>query len=216
MAKSPSKTGGKGGKPEADHNEDDWNEADDKGGSNDHNDDDQDDGDHVTGPDDATAFSAGAALTDRQRAGLDAIDPEHDDEQAEHKAEMPNMQTDHEAENTLDPVSSAPEVAISPDTPLTGLQTGQKPTDMTGRPPMLSGSDEELVPAIRKALTKAHADDTKNGTASDRIGWRTPQDIGISGAVLERVMRSGAPIEMEEVPGGAFFPETGRRYRFKG
>lgn len=157
----------------------------------------------------------GPAMNPKQAAGLEPVNPEFDAEQAEQRQDLPNLQTDHERENTLDPVSGGPSPGITEDTPLTGVQQGQQPTDMSGRPPMQAG-DEEILPKIRDALKRANADDRKAGKNQQDTGWRTPADMGIPGGVVARIVAaSGAPVETAEMPNGRFFPETGTRYRLK-
>lgn len=163
---------------------------------------------------DEGAFVAGDALTPGQKAGLDPIDPELDAEQAKDRAHRTNMQTDHEMENGLDPVSGGPSPAIMADTPLTARAVGAPPSDANGRP-ALSQSDQDIAPRLRDALRDARTDDKRDGKEKARQGWRTPQEMGIPGAVVKRIMEAGAPLESETVPNGAHFPETGTRYRLK-
>jgi hypothetical protein len=159
---------------------------------------------------------ASPALSPAQAAGLDPVDPERNEEEAETRFERPNLQTTHEAENALDAVSSGPSPGVSRDTPLTGRQQGQAVTDMSGRPAMEAG-DEEILPQIRDKLKQAKADDKKaNRLPPEQQGFRTPFEMGIPGKVVDRIIQATeAPVEVVEVPGGHFFPETGRRYRLK-
>lgn len=157
-------------------------------------------------------FVAGEALTPGQRAGLDPIDPELDAEQAQDREHRTNMQTDHELENALDPVSGGPSPAVTADAPLTARQVGAPVSDMNGRP-ALTDSDERLIPQIRDKLRQAKKDDSDKD--DNMRGWRTPQELGIPGAVMKRISESGAPLESQTVPNGHFFPESGTRYRLK-
>lgn len=168
----------------------------------------------VQAPQDATVTTAGPALTPGQAAGLEPLDPEHNAEQAAHREHLTNMQTDHEAENALDPTSEGPTPGVTPNVAYTAAATGAPPSDMSGRPP-LSESDKEMSRRLRDGLTSAKREDSEAGVEDKRQGWRTPQQLGIPGAVIERIKASGAPIDSETVPSGHHFPETGTRYRVR-
>jgi hypothetical protein len=156
----------------------------------------------------------GPALTPGQQAGLDPIDPERNAEQAADRSQLTNMQTDHEAENALDPVSGGPTPGVVDTAPLTAKATGAPVTDESGRP-ALSSDDKETVKVLRQRLTDAKSEDGKNDKLKpDRRGWRTPAQMGIPGAVVKRIAAAyPEKMQTETVPNGHFFPETGTRYR---
>lgn len=173
----------------------------------------------VPAPAPTDGFSAGDALTPGQKAGLDPLDEQWDDEQSKDRANLTNMQTDHEMANGLDSVSRGPSPGISVDTPLTAKQIGAPPTDMSGRP-ALTLADEEVFGKLRQKLTESKRDDkAKGGIREDQIGWRTPFEMGIPGGVVARIVGAtdpdGEKVEKAVVPNGQFFPETGTRYRLK-
>lgn len=161
-------------------------------------------------------FVAGEALTPGQRAGLDPLDPALDAEQAKHREHRTNMQTDHEAENALDPLSGGPSPAVTANAPLTAVALGAPVTDMSGRPP-LSANEAGYATQMKDKLTaKRRADRADKSIRDERLhGWMTPFDMGIPGAIVKRIVEAGAPVESEMVPNGHFFPETGTRYRLK-
>ncbi len=168
----------------------------------------------VPPPADGQVTTATPALTPAQQVGLDPVDPQENIEQTKDRDERSNRQTDHELAGALDPVSGGPTPGITQGTPLTGVQTGQHPTDESGRPP-LSASDEQLVPQVRDKLRQAMREDKKNNVKPEEQGFRSPQDLGVPGAVMKRILESGAPLETATMPNGHFFPETGTRYRLK-
>lgn len=166
---------------------------------------------------DGQAVGATAALTPGQAAGLDPIDPQRDEEEQGHKEEMTNLQTTHEAENVLDGVSGTPTPGITAATPLTGLQQGQHPSDMSGRPPMELGGDlQGLLPKVRDGLRKAKSDDKNKNLRDEERGYRNALELGLSGADMRRIAEA-YPERFETVtlPNGHFFPDTGTRYRLK-
>lgn len=180
-------------------------------------------------------FVAGEALTPEQRAGLEPLDRERDNEEAADRDNRPNRQTEHELMAGLDPVSGSPTPGVTENVSYSGAATGAPPSDMSGRPPQphpepgtarapaddkknaVTNADKEHITTVRERLSMAQREDAKNDRVpDDRKGWRTPADIGVSGAILARLHDSGNyPLEMEAVPGGHFFPETGKRYRIK-
>lgn len=164
----------------------------------------------------AGIVGATSALSPGQLAGLDPIDPELDAEQAEDRENRTNRQTDHEAENALDPVSGGPSPGVTSQAPLTAKAAGSPVTDMSGRP-ALDVSDKEALPRMQQALKDGRAKDKENRRLKpERVGWRTPADMGIPGAVVRRIFDAYPDkMEVEEVPNGHHFPETGRRYRLK-
>lgn len=153
--------------------------------------------------------AAGAALTPGQAAGLDPIDPAKNAEEAANRAKMPNMQTTHELDNGLDPLSQSPNPGVAPNAALTAVTAGRPVSDMSGRPPI----DPAAMERVRDGLRAAKSDDKDSGDA--RRGARTPQELGVPRAQLEAMIADGAPLESEDVPAGHFFPETGRRFRLK-
>lgn len=170
----------------------------------------------VEGPAETGGFVAGEALTPGQRAGLEPLDRVKDNEQAADRVHRTNMQTDHEADNGLDPTSSGPSPGITANASYTAAATGAPPSDMSGRPP-LAENDRKALDVMRSALNGAKDKDAAEGIVKEeRQGWRTPQEIGVAGGVMSR-LQSIYPerIEFEEVPNGHHFPETGRRYRLK-
>lgn len=156
------------------------------------------------------------ALTPGQLAGLDPIDPELDAEQAADREGRTNRQTDHEAENALDPVSGGPSPGVTSQAPLTAKAAGSPVTDMSGRP-ALDMTEKESLPRMQQALKDARAKDRENKRIRpERQGFRTPAEMGIPGAVVRRIFDAYPDkMEVEEVPNGHHFPETGRRYRLK-
>ena len=169
----------------------------------------------VPNPDAAEAGPVGPVLTRGQAAGLDPLDPARDAEQAQHRNDLINRQTDHERENSLDPTSGGPSPGVTDNTPLTAKQQGSPVTDMSGRPP-LTDDDKALMPKVRDGLRKARDDDKDNDQVPDNMkGWRTPAELGIPGASMKRMAENGAPLETMTVPNGHFFPESGTRYRLK-
>lgn len=86
----------------------------------------------------------------------------------------------------------------------------------TGKKVILTEKDRAQIRMVRDGLTKAKQDDMDKGKDENRIGWRTPADLGVSGATMAKLYDSGDyPLEMETMPNGHFFPETGRRYRVR-
>jgi hypothetical protein len=83
-------------------------------------------------------------------------------------------------------------------------------------PSTMQKGDEDFLPKIREALTKAQQDD-KDVPDRDK-GWRSPFQMGIPGGVVRRVLAAvkNAPVESRTVPNGDFFPETGTLYRLRG
>jgi hypothetical protein len=127
-----------------------------------------------------------------------------------------NRQTDHEAENALDPVSGGPSPGVTSQAPLTAKAAGSPVTDMSGRP-ALDMTEKESLPRMQQALKDARAKDRENKRIRpERQGFRTPAEMGIPGAVVRRIFDAYPDkMEVEEVPNGHHFPETGRRYRLK-
>lgn len=165
------------------------------------------------GENEATVAAATPALTEAQLAGIDPVDPERDEEQAEERDELANQQTDHEAENALDPVSRAPTPALAAEAFVEGerLEDGQIPTDMSGRAPVPMDKGEEAfdisMREAMKALRKAKKEDAPN-----LDGWRNAQELQVSRRALDELVEEGK-LETEYAVGGQFFPETGKRYR---
>lgn len=172
----------------------------------------------VAPPPTGQVIAAGAALTPGQVVGIDPIDPKRNAEEAKDRANLPNQQTTHEAERGLDAISGTPSPGITAETPLTGRQQGQTATDMSGRPPIsLAQGDEGLLPLLKEKLTKARDKDRDDPNVSDDMkGFRSPADLGLSGGVVSRIVAAtNAPVEVQEVPNGHAFPDSGRRYRLK-
>jgi hypothetical protein len=153
--------------------------------------------------------TAGPALTPEQTAGFEPVDTLFNESEAEHRQDLPNMQTTHERENGLDPVSRSPNVGVTANAPLTAVAAGAPVTDMSGRGPMPSYQD--AIGPVRDALRKAMSDD--KDLDDNQRGWRTPQDLGVPRTTIEAMIADGAPIESANVPNGHFFPETGTKYR---
>lgn len=164
-----------------------------------------------------TATTAAPALTPGQRAGLEPIDPQRDAEQAADREHLTNLQTDHEAENVLDPVSGTPTPGIVTGTPLTGVAQGQLPSDESGRPPMALNDDlKALLPQVRERLTAAKKDDKNRGRNDKEQGYRNALELGLSGAQMRKIAEAYPErFESVTIPQGHFFPDTGTRYRLK-
>lgn len=142
-------------------------------------------------------LSAGPALTEAQLDGLDPIDAEEHLDQAARRSEMTNMQTDHELQNGLDPVS--------------------------GRAPMpnpLNAVSRETLNEARSAFERAERQDIANGKKGNEAstynsaGWRSLRDLGIAKATADALVAYGR-VEVGSAPGMSHMPETGRLYRIK-
>ena len=154
----------------------------------------------------------------KQRDGLAPLDAQRNQEQADKRHEMTNMQTDFEMANAHDPISGTPTPGVTENTPLTARQMGAPATDESGRP-ALTAPDKELVPQLRQKLQDAQKEDADDDSVPrDQKGFRTPEQLGIPGGVVQRIFSSlgeDGPLEAQVVPNGHFFPETGTRYRVK-
>lgn len=165
------------------------------------------------GENEATVAAATPALTEAQLAGIDPVDPERDDEQAKERDELANQQTDHEAENSLDPVSRAPTPALAAEAfdEDERLPDGQRPTDESGRAPVpMDKGGEAFDISVREAMKALHK--AKKEDAPNLDGWRNAQELQVSRRALDELVDEGK-LEREYAVGGQFFPETGTRYR---
>lgn len=174
-------------------------------------------------PDGEPQVGIGTALTEGQLAGLDPIDVEKHLDQAAHRADLTNMQTDHEAENALDAVSGTPNPGVTEEQSNAHTQPGARGSDMAGNPPKpnpLESVSREAVNAARSALEHAERQDIANGKRGNEAatrrsaGWRTARDLGVHKATLDALVEAGR-VEVETAPGMAHMPETGRLYRIK-
>lgn len=167
--------------------------------------------------------SAGPALTEDQLTGLDPIDAEKHLDEAARRAEMTNMQTEHEAAGGLDAVSGTPNPGVTEDQSRAHTQPGARGSDMSGRPPMgdpLAALDRANLSAVRTALERAEAQDMANGKPGNEVatrrsaGWRSLRDLGVHKATLDALVQAGK-VETQNAPGMAHMPESGKLYRIK-
>jgi hypothetical protein len=167
--------------------------------------------DKAAGGDNTEGIALGAALTNRQTAGLDPADVNTHLAQASNRRQQTNLQTDFEAENALDGVSGTPNPGITSDVSHTAPGIAGR-TDMSGRPPMadpLAGAGAE-VRRVSDLLTQA----SRRAKAEDKRGhgYLSLRELGVNKAVMDALVASGK-VTQETRPGGGFNPDTGTVYR---
>jgi hypothetical protein len=168
----------------------------------------QDDGNGGT-----EGLALGRVLTAGQRAGLDPVNRAEHVEQARHRADLTNGQTDHEADGALDGVSGTPNTGVTPHVPHTAPGPAN---DMSGRramPDPFRGFDtvaRGALEALSKASAEAHA---RNRGAGH--GWVDLRTLNVPKAAMDALVEAGA-VDQDTRPGGQFSPETGTVYRIKG
>lgn len=170
-----------------------------------------------------TIGSAGPALTEAQIEGLDPIDVETHLDEASRRAELTNMQTEHETMSGLDAVSGTPNPGVTQEQSAAHTQPGNVGSDMSGRPPMASpmqSVEPSVLDEAKAAFDKAEQQDLANGKKGNEeatkrsAGWRSLRDLGVHKATMDALVAQGT-VEVGSAPGMAHMPETGRLYRIK-
>lgn len=165
----------------------------------------------------SATIGAAQSLTAGQLDGLDPIDEELHLDEASRRAELTNMQTTHETENGLDPISGTPNPGVTLAQAAAHTQPGDEGSDMSGRKPMadpLAAVGKDALESARKALSQAVAQDKASKDGHLSPGWRNAQQLKVPKATLDALVAAGK-IEKGTAPGMAHMPDTGTIYRLK-